>query len=328
MRRATAGLLVGLALACGSPPGGRPGGDGARGDGAPPGPDTSGVDPDLELVGTWGGYGTEPGQFIEPSSVDLDGAGFVWVAGHEDRVQKFTADGELVDIVGASGTGEGEFNHPHGLAITRAGEELVYVGDQENGRVQVFTPDGAFVRLWTDARFEHIHDVGIDPDSGDIYVGDYELDVLQKFTATGTPVWQIAASGDGPGEFDGVWGISTDSSGNVYAADTGNRRVQKFDRDGAYLLEWSGDGARGFEKPTGVFVDADDVVHVCDSLADEVLRFAADGSFLGRWSLTEVVGETSEPEDIVLDPTGAHLYIGEVRNHRVLHLVRRDSSGP
>lgn len=254
--------------------------------------------------------------------MELDRAGFVYVAGHEDRVQKFTSDGELVDIFGTSGTGEGEFNHPHGLAISRSGDELVYVGDQENGRVQVFTPGGAFVRLWMDTQFEHIHDVGIDPGTGDIYVGDYELDVLQKFSATGDLIWELGGPGDGPGRFNGIWGISTDSAGNVYVADTGNRRVQKLDRDGGYLLEWGGDGSRSFEKPTGVFVGADDVVYLCDSHADEVLLFATDGALRARWPLSPVVGDSSEPEDIVLDTTGTHIYIGEVRNHRVLHLRR------
>ena len=61
-----------------------------------------------------------PGQFVEPSSVELDSAGFVYVAGHENRVQKFTADGQLELIWGTGGMGDGEFSHPHGLAIDRA----------------------------------------------------------------------------------------------------------------------------------------------------------------------------------------------------------------
>lgn len=75
-------------------------------------------------------------------------------------------------------------------------------------------------------------------------------------------------------------------------------------------------------KPTGVFVDAHDVVYVCDSLADEVLVFDPDGVLLERWDLAAIVGSVTEPEDIVLDPTGRHVYIGEVRGHRVLHLMR------
>ena len=199
----------------------------------------------LMLVRTWGGLGTQPGQFVEPSSVELDSEGSVYVAGHENRVQKFTRDGDLIKIWGTAGTGAGQFNHPHGLAIDRARGDLIYVGDQENHRVQVFTRDGMFVRLWTDDQFRHLHDVGIDPASGDLYVGDYELDVLQRFTPQGDLVVELGGTGTGPGKFNGVWGVSTDSLGNVYAADTFNRRIQKLDASGTFVRAWSGTGLDG-----------------------------------------------------------------------------------
>ena len=284
--------------------------------------DAGGARPPPVLVGTWGGYGTEPGQFVEPSSVELDSDGFVYVAGHENRFQKFTRDGELVAIYGTAGTGDGQFNHPHGLAVDRRRGDLVYVGDQENHRLQVFTTDGGFLRLWGDAQFRHIHDVGIDPTSGDLYVGDYDLDIVRRFDPAGALLASFGGSGTEPGQFDGVWGISTDSAGNVYIADTFNRRVQKLDRDARPVAVWDGFGGVAFTKPTGVFVDADDNVYVCDSLADEVLVFDVDGVALERWDLEAIVGSASEPEDIVIDASGTHIYIAEVRGHRVLHLTR------
>jgi DNA-binding beta-propeller fold protein YncE len=288
-------------------------------------PDAFPLDPESPIVrvNTWGGYGTAPGQFVEPSSVELDSAGFVYVAGHEDRVQKFTRDGELVNIWGTHGTGDGQFNHPHGLAIDRARGDLIYVGDQENGRMQVFTPDGAFVRLWTDLQFQHIHDVGIDPTSGDVFIGDYELDVLQRFTSTGDPVVVLGGTGNQPGKFNGIWGVSTDSAGNIYVADSFNRRIQKLSPAGEFITQWSDYAGTRFQKPTGVFVDARDVIYVCDSLAESVLLFDGDGAFLEQWHMRDVLGETSEPEDIVLDPTGEHIYVVEVRSHRVHYLNPR-----
>jgi DNA-binding beta-propeller fold protein YncE len=315
-------LIARVALGCGS-------GDGAPLPDAGPGADASDPDARTEdgpiFVGTWGRRGTAPGEFVEPSSVELDSEGFVIAAGHEDRIQKFTPDGELVAIWGTSGTGDGQFDHPHGLAVDRRRGDLVYIGDQENDRVQVFTAEGEFVRQWSDEQFTHIHDVGIDPSTGDIYVGDHDLDVLQRFTATGEPLAELGGSGAGPGEFDGVWGISTDSAGNVYVADRFNRRVQKLDRDGAFVTEWRGptepDG--DFLKPTGVFVDAEDIVYVCDSLADAVLLFDTEGTFLRAWDLAAIVGSASEPEDIVIDPAGEHIYVADVLNHRIVHLSMR-----
>ncbi len=270
----------------------------------------------------WGGRGTAPGQFIEPSSVELDSAGFVYVAGHEDRFQKFTPTGDLLEIYGAPGSGDGQFNHPHGLAVDRSRGDLIYIGDQNNNRLQVFATDGTFIRLWGDAEFQHIHDVGIDQASGELFVGDYELDTIRKFSRTGIELARYGGTGIGPGQFDGVWGISTDSAGAVYIADTFNRRIQKLDRSGAFLLEWGGFDGASFVKPTGVFVDVNDVVYVCDSLADRVFVFDTAGAPIQQWDLGAIVGFQSEPEDIVIDAAGQNIYIGEVLNHRVLHLVR------
>lgn len=173
-------------------------------------------------------------------------------------------------------------------------------------------------------RVRHVHDVGIDPGTGDVFIGDYELDVLQRFTSRGQPVVELGGSGTEPGKFDGIWGVSTDSGGNLYVADTFNRRIQKLAPDGRFIAQWlTYAGGVPFEKPTGVFVDARDIVHVCDSLAETVVLFNRDGGFIEHWNLRNVLGESSEPEDIVLNPAGEHIYVVEVRSHRVHHLMRR-----
>ncbi len=173
-----------------------------------------------------------------------------------------------------------------------------------------------------DDMFQHIHDVGIDHATGELFVGDYELDTVRRFSPTGELLATYGGSGARPGEFSGVWGISTDSAGFVYVADTFNRRVQKLRDDGTFVAAWDGFEGEPFLKPTGVFVDAFDVVYVCDSLADAVLLFDPEGRPLERWDLAAIVGSASEPEDVVIDPAGEHIYLGDVRNHRVLHLVR------
>ena len=304
---------------------GQPMSEAATGAGVDSGAEASSSDtgdpavPDLvapEFVLAWGQLGTAPGEFVEPSSVELDSFGDVYVAGHEDRLQKFTPQGELLDIFGGPGMGDGQFNHPHGLAMDRSTNTL-YAGDQENHRVQVFTHEGGFLRLWDDDQFVHIHDVGIDPLTGDIFVGDFELMVMQRFTAQGDFVLEWGGPGTGDGEFNGVWGISTDSQGRVYVADSANGRVQVFLSDGTYVDKWL-----GFNKPTGVFVDQWDRIFVCDSLEDEILILDTEGLYLQIWDLTAIVGETSEPEDIVMTPDNVHFYIGDVLHHRVIYLRR------
>ena len=64
------------------------------------------------------------------------------------RVHKFTPDGELIFSWGAPGAGPGQFHVPHGIAVDTEG--IVYVADRENSRLQLFSPDGEFLKEWTD----------------------------------------------------------------------------------------------------------------------------------------------------------------------------------
>lgn len=286
------------------------------GDTEPDGP------PIPEFVGSWGGRGRDPGEFIEPSSVSIDSNGFVYVAGHEDRFQKFKPDGSLVAIYGSPGGDDGEFNHPHGIVVDQMRGDLVYVGDQENHRLQVFQSDGTFVDAFENQRLEHIHDIGLAPGSGALYVGDLEQDVIRKFGPNGNVTAKYGESGTGPGQYDGVWGLATDSFGNLYVADSNNDRIQKLAADGSFLAQWSDFRGADFQKPTGVFVDQNGIVYVCDSQREEILLFTSDGTELQRWDLQRMTGVDTEPEDLVTDASGENIYVAEVRGHRVLHLAR------
>jgi len=63
------------------------------------------------------------------------------------RVHKFSKDGKLLFSWGEPGHGPGQFILPHGIGVDSAG--LVYVCDRENSRVQIFTPEGEYLREWT-----------------------------------------------------------------------------------------------------------------------------------------------------------------------------------
>lgn len=73
--------------------------------------------------------------------------------------------------------------------------------------------------------------------------------------------------GRGPGEFFEPSGIAVDAVGNLYVADTGNDRIQKFGRKGGYLSEAGGFGwAEGqFNRPSGVAAGRGLEIFVADS---------------------------------------------------------------
>jgi hypothetical protein len=88
--------------------------------------------------------------FHRPTNLALaaDGSMYVTDGYGNARVHKFAADGRLLLSWGEPGSGPGQFNLPHGIALDREGK--VYVADRENSRIQVFTPDGALLAIWTD----------------------------------------------------------------------------------------------------------------------------------------------------------------------------------
>ena len=76
----------------------------------------------------FGGHGDGDGEFNMPWGIDVDELGDVYVADwRNDRVQKFTADGEFIFGIGRSGDGEGEFNRPSGVTVDADGD--IYVAD-------------------------------------------------------------------------------------------------------------------------------------------------------------------------------------------------------
>ena len=62
-----------------------------------------------------------------------------------DRVQRFSADGEFVATYGSSGTDDGELRRPSGVAVDERG--YMYIADWGNERVQVLDPDGRFLQM-------------------------------------------------------------------------------------------------------------------------------------------------------------------------------------
>jgi DNA-binding beta-propeller fold protein YncE len=87
--------------------------------------------------------------FNLPTNVALSPEGDIYVTdGYGNaRVHKFSGDGRLLFSWGEPGAGPGQFQIPHGIAVD--GEGAVHVADRENSRIQIFTPEGKYLREWT-----------------------------------------------------------------------------------------------------------------------------------------------------------------------------------
>ncbi|MFN7934282.1 MAG: peptidyl-alpha-hydroxyglycine alpha-amidating lyase family protein [Bryobacteraceae bacterium] len=64
-----------------------------------------------------------------------------------NRILEYNLQGKRVKQWGEQGTGPGQFFLPHGITIDE--NNILYVADRENGRIQRFTLDGKFLGMWT-----------------------------------------------------------------------------------------------------------------------------------------------------------------------------------
>ena len=95
------------------------------------------------------------------------------------------------------------------------------------------------------------------------------------------PLSVIGREGSGPGEFRAPRGVAVDKSGNIYVADTGNKRVQKLDSSGKFIAEWKG-GKEPFVEPVAVAVGPGGDFYVLEPEKDGAQHFSERGDYLGK----------------------------------------------
>jgi len=191
--------------------------------------------PDGTLVEQWGRRGTNNGELILPRAVAANSRGDVFLSEYTtvDRVQGFRAGSrEPFLSFGHPGTRDGEFNRAEGLGLGPDGR--IYVADSCNHRIQIFSPDGKWLKTCGHAgrgpgEFSYPYDVRVDQE-GRQYVCEFGNSRLQILDANQQPLEILGGPGTQPGQFNNPWSIALDSHWNLYVADSGNHRVQKFVR--------------------------------------------------------------------------------------------------
>lgn len=153
--------------------------------------------------------------------------GRVYVAdtrAHDIKV--FDDDGQLMNVIGQRGEGDGEFNFPTHLAFV-AGK--LYVTDTMNSRIQTFDADGNFIAKFGKLGLNVgnlVRPKGVAVDSAsNIYVIESLYDNLLVFDNKGRTLLGLGGSGKEIGEFYLPSGVWIDSHDQVYIADMYNGRI-------------------------------------------------------------------------------------------------------
>jgi tripartite motif-containing protein 71 len=129
---------------------------------------------------------------------------------------------------GTTGTGNGQFQLPVGVAVD--GQGNVFVVESAGHRVQKFTRDGGFIAAWHAAWPAAVAVDG----AGDVYVSESQADSIIKFTNDGV----LLAQWGRPGWY--CTGLAVDRDGYVYVADGNGGGIWKYTSDGAYVAQWGG----------------------------------------------------------------------------------------
>ena len=204
-----------------------------------------------------------------------------------DRVQEFSSSGSFIAAFGSEGSGAGQFSDPEGVAVGSSGS--VFIADSHNNRVEEFTAPkvsgeapayAASITHSESSEFPAPSAVAVGSSANVWVAGGH--DQLLEFNSKREYVSQFGSEGTGEGQFKGIGGIATNSSGDIYVTDAGNNRVEEFSPTGAYLRQFGSAGlsAGQFSSPTGIAIDSAGDVWVLNSHGALVQEFSATGTYV------------------------------------------------
>ncbi|HWY63101.1 MAG TPA: peptidyl-alpha-hydroxyglycine alpha-amidating lyase family protein [Rhizomicrobium sp.] len=190
----------------------------------------------LRTMGEFGVPGTDTAHFDGVSDVVIAPNGDIFVAdGHDNktnnRMLKFDRNGKFIKQWGKLGSGPGEFNSPHGLAMDKEGR--IYVADRSNSRIQIFDQDGNYLTEWK--QFGRPSGIYIDK-KDTLYVAD-SLSSPQNNPGFKNGIrWGSIKDGKVVGfipwgEYNAIEAVVTDDAGNIYAGFTNVPNFRKFSKN-------------------------------------------------------------------------------------------------
>ena len=247
-------------------------------------------DPKFNLITSFGEKGKEQGQLQYPKGIAVDKEENIFVADSwNHRIQKFDSQGKPLLSFGSCGDEKNELNEPYDILIDSTGTLVVV--ERYNHRIQFFDGHGKSLG-WVGQRGTVLEEELAD---------NYE-----------TPLNQLA-----PPLFEFPTSIATDSLGNYFITDSGNHRIQKFDKTWRKVLTFGeqGDEPGQFQYPLCVSIAANDLLYIADLNNNRIQIFTSFGQYLSTIEHEETRLEA--PCLTQVDSAG-NLFVGSTFDTKIL----------
>jgi DNA-binding beta-propeller fold protein YncE len=234
------------------------------------------------------------------SSVTVDGQGrVIALVRAVPYFRMFNADGSFVRAWGDAGL----FHLAHSVHVAPDG--AVWATDPDDHVVHKFADGKVVLTLGKKGvsgdnaakdTFNEPNSVGFAP-NGDVFVSDgYVNSRVVQFSADGRFVRIFGGKkGAAPGELDTPHGVAVDAQGRIAVADSGNKRVSIFSKDGAFLKAVPAP-SRG-----GIVATPDGAIYVSDVNAGAVTVLRQD-------QIADVIKVDGRPHGLAVDPTTGAVY--------------------
>ncbi len=226
------------------------------------------------FITQFGSAGTGSGQFSS-----MVGAQYIAIFQNKvyvtdtlnNRIEVFDLNGMYLTQFGTLGAGNGQFNNPEAVAFDTLGN--IYVVDNTNNRVQIFDKNNIYVSQFA-LNDSNPYGIALDA-SGNVFVSFLDSGYIGKYTSN-VFVSKFGGNGAGNGQLHYENALTIDSAGNIFVADTGNNRVQVFDKNGNYISQFgtAGSGNGQFQIANSVAVDNAGNIYVADMGNNRVQKFS------------------------------------------------------
>jgi RHS repeat-associated protein len=295
-----------------------------------------------KYVAAVGESGSGSGQLSGPRGVAVDGKGHFWVVDRvNNRIEEFNESGSFAETIGwgvangesklqictsscragISGSGNGQFASPWGIAIDSEGN--LWITDTGNDRLEELNPKGEFVQKFgTKAGAggskgtEFVEPEGIAVAAGMLWVADGGGKRVGEFRESVTSESErFVRNVTGTIPTDPI-GVALNGSGKLWVADEVGNRILEYDAEGKFLqsVGSSGSGNAQFHGPTGMAVAPSGNVLVSDVGNNRVQEFNSEGSFLAAFGSGSGGESFSEPKGVAISSGGVAFIADKNRN--------------